>query len=255
MSNELDLRQYMMIIRKRLGLIILFVCVCTAISAIFSIFLKDPVYEASTKIIVNQTTTQLATGQLDINQINSNIKMIDTYKEIIKTPAILDKVVEQYPQLGLTSKQLASKVRVSSVNNTQVMTLVVQDVVYKQAAEIVNAVSNVFQMEIPNIFKVENVSILNQAVIDDQPSPVSPNVALNIAIAFVVSLMAAIGIVFLLEYFDDTIKTEADVLDYLSLPTLAMISKVDHENAGKGQVSKAIQTYKAGELESVSIEK
>ncbi|WP_139991066.1 YveK family protein [Paenibacillus paridis] len=255
MSNELDLRQYMAIIKKRLALIIVFVIICTAAAAVVSMFFKDPVYEASTKIIVNQTTAQMATGQLDINQINSNIKMIDTYKEIIKTPAILDKVASKYSELGLTTTELSRKIQVSSVNNTQVMTLIVQDVDYKQAAQIVNAVSKVFQEEIQHIFKVENVSILNEAVIDAQPSPVSPNIPLNIAIAFVVSLMIAIGITFLLEYMDDTIKTEADVLQFLGQPTLAMISRMNTEDANSSHSSKANQTYKAGELERVSIEK
>lgn len=255
MSNELDLRQYMAIIKKRLALIILFVFVCTAAAAVVSLFFKDPVYEASTKIIVNQTATQMATGQLDLNQINSNIKMIDTYKEIIKTPAILDKVALQYPQLGLTPTELSRKIQVSSVNNTQVMTLIVQDVNYAQAAQVVNAVSNVFREEIQHIFKVENVSILNEAVVNAQPSPVAPNVPLNIAIAFVVSLMIAVGITFLLEYMDDTIKTEADVLQYLGQPTLAMISRMNTEDANSSQTSKTNQTYKAGELERVSIEK
>ncbi|MCA0756502.1 lipopolysaccharide biosynthesis protein [Paenibacillus sp. N4] len=255
MSNELDLRQYMMIIRKRLALIVIFVILCTAAAAVFSIFFKAPIYEASTKIIVNQTASQLATGQLDINQINSNIKMIDTYKEIIKTPAILDKVAAKYPELGFTASELARKIQVSSVNNTQVMTLVVQDVEYRKAAETVNAVSNVFQEEIQHIFKVENVSILNEAVVDAEPGPVSPNVPLNISIAFVVSLMLSVGIVFLLEYLDDTIKTEADVLEYLGQPTLAMISRMNPEDANSSQPRKATQTYKAGELERVSIEK
>lgn len=255
MSNELDLRQYMAIIKKRLALILLFVFVCTAAAAVISLFFKDPVYEASTKIIVNQTTTQMATGQLDLNQINSNIKMIDTYKEIIKTPAILDKVAEQYPQLGLTPVELSRKIQVSSVNNTQVMTLVVQDVNYQLAAQVVNAVSQVFEEEIQHIFKVENVSILNKAVENANPSPVAPNVPLNIAIAFVVSLMLAIGAAFLLEYLDDTIKTEEDVLQYLGQPTLAMISRMNPEESNSNQTSKANQTYKAGELERVSIEK
>lgn len=255
MSKELDLRQYMAIIKKRLVLIILFVFVCTASAAAISVFLMNPVYEASTKIIVNQTQSQLATGQLDLNQINSNITMIGTYKEIIKTPAILDKVAEQYPELGLTAIELANKIQVSSVNNTQVMTLVVQDVDYKQAAQVVNAVSRVFKEEIQHIFKVENVSILNEAVINAQPDPVSPNVPINVAIALVVSLMIAVGIVFLLEYLDDTIKTEADVLEFLGQPTLAMISRMNPEDANSSQTSKANQTYKAGELERVSIEK
>lgn len=255
MSNELDLRQYMLIIRKRLPLIVLFVVLCSAAAAVFSVFFKDPLYEASTKIIVNQTSSQLATGQLDLNQINSNIRMIDTYKEIIKTPAILDKVAAQYSALGFTAEELAQKIKVSSVNNTQVMTLVVEDVDYRKAAETVNAVSNVFREEIQHIFKVENVSILNEADLEAQPNPVSPNVPLNIAIAFVVSLMLGVGIVFLLEYLDDTIKTEADVMEYLGQPTLAMISKMNPEDVHTNQSRRANKPYKAGELERVTIEK
>lgn len=254
-TNELDLRQYMMILRKRLVFIIVFVLICSAGAAAFSIFLTDKMYEASTKIIVNQTSSQLSTAQLDLNQINTNIRMIDTYKEIIKTPAIMDKVAEQYPELGFTAEQLARKIKVSSVNNTQMMSLVIQDVDYRKAAETVNAVSAVFQVEIQHIFKVENVSILNEADTEAQPGPVSPNVQLNIAIAFVVSLMLAVGIVFLIEYLDDTIKTEADVLEYLGQPTLAMISKITPEEARTSQSQKAVQTYRAGELERVSIEK
>lgn len=254
-TNELDLRQYMMILRKRWLVIISFVVICSAAAAAYSILLKDKMYEASTKIIVNQTSSQLATTQLDINQINTNIRMIDTYKEIIKTPAILDKVEERFPELGFTAEQLARKIKVSSVNNTQVMTLVVQDVDYRKAAETVNAVSTVFQEEIQHIFKVENVSILNNADVEAQPSPVSPNVPLNIAIAFVVSLMLAVGVVFLLEYLDDTIKTEADVQEYLGLPTLAMVSKMTSEEAHTSQSQKVVHTYKAGELERVTLEK
>jgi capsular polysaccharide biosynthesis protein len=135
------------------------------------------------------------------------------------------------------------------------MTLVVQDVNYQLAAQVVNAVSQVFEEEIQHIFKVENVSILNKAVENTSPSPVAPNVPLNIAIAFVVSLMLAIGAAFLLEYLDDTIKTEEDVLQYLGQPTLAMISRMNPEESNSNQTSKANQTYKAGELERVSIEK
>lgn len=252
MSDELNLRQYVAVLKKRLILIILTVFIASGAAASYSLLFQDPVYEASTKIIVNQTTTQQDSNQLDINQINSNIMMINTYKEIIKTPAILDKVVVKYSQLGLTAKELSDKIQVNSVNNTQVMTLVVRDVDYRKAAEVVNAVSNVFQEEIPHIFKVENVSILNEAVVTDQPKPVSPNVGLNIVIAFVVSLMIAVGISFLMEYLDDTIKSEDDVMQYLGQPTLAMISRVNPDDIKANQLK---QTHKAGELERVSVGK
>ncbi len=257
-SQELDLRDYFRIVRKRLWLIVSIVVVVCILAGIYSLYIKNPVYEASTKIIVNQTPTQSTAGQLDLNQINTNIQLINTYKEIIKTPAILDIVTTDYPQFNITSEELLPKVNVSSVNNTQVMTLVVRDNSYPRAAEIVNAISLVFKQEIPSLFNVQNVSILNEAKVNPtvQPGPVEPNVMLNLAIAFVVSLMIGLGIAFLLEYLDDTLKTEEDIEKILGLPTLAMIVRLGQEETKQTDSQlQAQQSRKAGELEHVTVAK
>jgi len=248
---ELDLRDYIRIIRKRIWIIIAIVLIAAAATAIASFYLIKPVYEASTKLVVNKSEQQTVNNQVDLNSINTNLSLINTYKEIIKTTAIMDKVVAAYPQFQLTPEQLSKKVSVSSVNNTQVMTLVVQDISYVKAAQIVNAVSKVFQLEIPKIMKVDNVSLLNEAKETDTPAPVKPNKKLNVALSFIVALMVSVGIVFLLEYLDDTIKTEADIQQYLGIPTLGMISKIKEEDIavkGRTETSKA-----GGEINHVTI--
>ncbi|TLS52004.1 lipopolysaccharide biosynthesis protein [Paenibacillus antri] len=238
MELELELKDYVKIVRKRLWLILTVVVLASIAAGVVSMYVLKPVYEASTKLIVNQSN-EAATGmqQLDLNAVNLNLRLIDTYKEIIKTPAIMDKVMSEHPKFGLTAGELSDKVRVSSVNNTQVMTLVVEDGSYERAAAIVNAISIVFQREIPSIMNVDNVSILNEAPSNASPSPVKPNVKLNIAIAFVVSLMVMLGIAFLLEYLDDTIKTERDVETVIGLPTLTAIAKTTDEDFTHGAKS------------------
>ncbi len=256
-AQELDLRDYFQIVRKRLWMIVSIVIVACVLAGIYSLYIKNPVYEASTKIIVNQTPTQASVAQLDLNQINTNIQLINTYKEIIKTPAILDVVAKNYPQFGLTAEEMLKKVNVSSVNNTQVMTLVVRDNSYQRAAEIVNAISLVFKQEIPSLFNVQNVSILNEAKLNPPvaPGPVEPNVVMNLAIALIVSLMIGLGIAFLLEYLDDTLKTEDDIKKYLGLPTIAMITRLGQEETKATEQQAQLKTRKAGELEHVTAAK
>ncbi|WP_151736557.1 YveK family protein [Paenibacillus tengchongensis] len=256
-AQELDLRDYFQIIRKRLWMIVSIVVVVCLLAGIYSLYIKKPVYEASTKIIVNQTPTQAVGTQLDLNQINTNIQLINTYKEIIKTPAILDVVAKDYPQFNTTAEELLKTVNVSSVNNTQVMTLVVRDNSYQRAAEIVNAISLVFKQEIPSLFSVENVSILNEAKVNPpvKPGPVEPNVVLNLAIAFILSLMIGLGIAFLLEYMDDTIKTEADIEKYLGLSTIAMITRLGQEEIKHTETQAQTLSRKAGELDHVTAAK
>lgn len=224
MSNELDLKDIYYIIKKRLLLIVSLVVVVSVASAVVSLFVLTPVYEASTKIVVNRSNDKAEVTSADLmNEVNLNLRLIDTYKEIIKTPAIMDVVVRDYPNLGLTAGELMQKVSVSSVNNTQVMTIKVQDESYERAAQTVNAVSNVFKEEIAHIYKVDNVSILSEAKLDSLPSPVKPSPVLNTAIAFLVSLMLGVGIAFLLEYLDDTVKTERDIEQLLELPILGVV--------------------------------
>lgn len=227
---ELDLKDYLKIIRKRVWMIIGIVVLATVTTGIVSYFFMQPVYQASTKLIVNKSSDQVGLSQVDINTVNLNIRLIDTYKEIIRTPRIMDKVVSDYPELNITAEQLVDTVKVSSVNNTQVMTLIVQDPSYIRAASIANAVSIVFQEEIPKIMKVDNISLLNEAKEIENPVPVKPNKKLNVAISFVVSLMIALGIAFLLEYLNDQLTTEDEVEQFLGLPTLAMITKMRPED-------------------------
>jgi len=251
LAMELELKDYFRILRKRFWLILSIVLVTTATVGVISFYVLSPVYEASTKIIVTKSDDQGGISQLDINAINSNLKLIDTYKEVIKTPAIMDVVVIENPQFGLTAEELITKVKVSSVNNTQVMTLAVQDQDYNQAARIVNAISTVFQKEIPKIMKVDNVSLLNQAKLMDNPVPIKPNKLMNIAIAFILGLFVAVGLALMLELLDDSVKTEADIERLLGLPTLAAVAKLKPEDMLGKQTS--TQQAKSGVIEHATV--
>ena len=73
---------------------------------------------------------------------------------------------------------------------------------------------------------VNNVNILSPAIHSENPSPVKPDPMLNMAIAAVIGLMLGVGIAFLLEYLDTTIKTEQDAEEFLGLPILGLVSTI-----------------------------
>lgn len=64
--------------------------------------------------------------------------------------------------------------------------------------------------------RIENYSRLPR-------SPVGPARMRNVLIAFALSLVAGIGLAFLLDFLDDTVKSLDDVDRYIHLPALAMI--------------------------------
>ncbi|MGM0889307.1 MAG: YveK family protein [Bacillota bacterium] len=222
MEETISIKDIFKTLKKRWKLIMLLTLVAALISGSISYFLLTPVYQSSTQILVNQKQSE---NQLDSIQIRSNIDMINTYSVIIKSPAILEKVIDEL-ELDQSVDQLSGKITINSQENSQVFSLTVQDSNPSQAVEIANTVSETFQKEIKDIMNVDNVSVLAKAEIKENPTPVKPNPLLNIAIAVVVGLMAGIGLAFLLEYLDNTIKDEDDIERLLDLPLLGSIQKI-----------------------------
>lgn len=252
---ELDLKDYIGIIRKRIWLIVLVVFLSCTATGLYSYMVMTPVYEATTKLIVNSAASSSGMTKLDLNAVNTNISLVTTYKEIIKTPAIMDLVAKRHPEFALNADQLVGKTKISSVSDTQVITLTVQDASYEKAANIVNAIAQVFQSEVPAIMKVDNVFLLSQADPSKLPKPVKPNPKMNIAIAFIASLILSFGIALLLEYLDDRLKTEEDVRRYLNLPTLVMITQIREEDLSmKHTQTPQSSPKKVGEPSSVTVQ-
>jgi len=69
--------------------------------------------------------------------------------------------------------------------------------------------------------KGSEVSIENYSRVPREP--VGPARLRNVIVAFVLSLVAGIGLAFLLDFLDDTVKSLDDVDRYIHLPALAMI--------------------------------
>lgn len=222
MEETISIKDIFKTLKKRWKLIMLLTLIAALISGTISYFLLTPVYQSSTQILVNQKQSE---NQLDSTQIRSNIDMINTYSVIIKSPAILEKVIDEI-KLDQSVDQLSQKITINSQENSQVFSLTVQDSNPAKAVEIANTVSSIFQKEIKDIMNVDNVSVLAKAEIKENPTPVKPNPLLNIAIAIVVGLMAGIGLAFLLEYMDNTIKDEDDIERLLELPILGSIQKI-----------------------------
>ena len=93
----------------------------------------------------------------------------------------------------------------------------------------------------------DNINVSARAITPG--GPIGPDRNRNIVLAFLVSLLGGVGLSFLLDYLDDSIKTSDDIGRHLGLPTLALIphqeaiannkqlnSLSDGEGAGAEQV-------------------
>jgi capsular polysaccharide biosynthesis protein len=233
MEETISLRELMETLKKRMQLILLITLTAVIVSGGVSFFLLTPVYQSSTQLLVNQSKSDQPA--YNIGEIQTNLQLINTYNVIMKSPAILEKVIADL-DLNMTAAQLNEKMSVASEKDSQVINLSVQDTDPKTAAAIANKTADVFQEEIVKIMNVDNVSVLAKAEVGEDTSPIKPKPLLNIAIAMVVGLMAGVGIAFLLEFLDNTIETEHEVEKLLGLPVLGSITRIkDQEEKAKSR--------------------
>ncbi|MCR2823808.1 YveK family protein [Lederbergia panacisoli] len=224
MEETISLKELMQTLRKRLSLIIIITVAAVTISGAVSFFVLTPIYQSTTQILVNQAKSDQPI--YNTSEIQMNLQLINTYNQIIKSPFILDKVIDEM-KLDTSAGALAGKINVQSAKDSQIVNLTVQDPNPRKAAQLANKIAEVFQKEIVPLMKVDNVNIISNAEIN--PNPVKPEPKLNIAIAFVVGLMAGVGVAFLLEYLDNTVKTAEDVERILELPLLGSIATFDDQ--------------------------
>lgn len=223
MEETISLRELFAVLRKRLWLIVLITIIAATVSAVISFFVLTPVYESKTQILVNQAKNdqQLYNPQV----VQTNVQLINTYNDIITSPAILDKVIKEL-KLDKSAASLSGQIQVTSAQDSQVAQIVVQDTSAERAADIANTTASVFQKQVPKLMNVDNVKVLSKAALGENPNPVKPQPLLNVAIAIVVGLMLGVGLSFLLEYLDNTLKTEQDIENILELPVMGVITTI-----------------------------
>ncbi|MFS0661262.1 Wzz/FepE/Etk N-terminal domain-containing protein [Niallia alba] len=231
MEETISLKELFDTIKKRLTLIISITLIAMIVSGIVSYFIITPEYKSSTQILVNQAKDD-SSAAINTGEVQANVQLISTYSVILKSAAILNIVKEEL-NLDMSVSKLNSKITVESAQGSQVMTVSVTDSDPTVALQIANKTAEVFEKEIKNIMSIDNVTVLPLAEDQENQSPVSPNPPLNIAIAAVVGLMIGVGLAFLLEYLDNTIKTEQDIEKLLELPVLGAITTIDENVEAK----------------------
>lgn len=206
-------------LKKNWKLFILIPVVFVVISLLITIFLMKPKYEANTQVLVNQKESN---EQYRAQEVQSNIQLVNTYSEILKSPRILEDVAKK--DKNLSASEIGNMLTVTKQADSQILNVSVENHSKADAERIANEIVSVFSKDMPKIMDIDNVSILSKA--DGTASKVSPNLSQNLAIGLVLGLVLTIVIIIFKELFDRRIKTEEDVIRELDIPVLGSIHKL-----------------------------
>lgn len=182
--------------------------------------IQVPMYHGTTTIILVQKNNGATTAYETQNELTISEKLVSTYSELIKSRRILSQVIQNL-KLDLTESELAKNITVTSASDTSIIKITVSDANKKKAVEIANQIAKVFKAAIIKIYDLENVTIIDEAIVEDIPYNV--NLVKQMLIFTCLGLVLSCGIVFVMYYFDGTVKNKKEVEEKLKLPVLGEV--------------------------------
>ncbi len=216
--DTIDLKDLFDYYKSKLGVVILFVALVGILGCLYGLFIQKPMYKSSTSIVLISEAKD--NSQLTYNDVSVNQNLVSTYSEIVKSKRVLSQVINNL-NLNYTYGALSNNIEVSSVTGTQIIKITVTDENSKTAMKVANEIGKVFAKEIPELYNISNVNILDTA---EQPSSAyNVNITKQSAISLLAGLVLGLGVVFVMYYFDRTVKNASQIEDKLKLPVLATV--------------------------------
>lgn len=234
--EELDIIELLYALKNKIKYIVITVVVFALLGLIYSKFLVTPMYKSSTTFVLSkskditiQSENNTNSEAITQNDISLNSKLVLTYSEIIRSKTIAKEVINSLG-LDMTISEFISGVSVTSKDDTELIEITVSNSDSKLSADIANSLAEVFREKVNEIYKIDNLSVIDVA----EPSDVPYNIGTikNILLFAVIGLVLSCGIVFIFVYFDDTIKDEKDIESLLNIPVIASIPKLEDESEG-----------------------
>ncbi len=220
--EEINLKEVYSYFKSRLLWMLLAIVVIVIIGNVYTILTRVPMYQSNTTIVLVGESKK-GYSQTD-SQLNQNL--IGTYSEIITSRKVLQQVIDNL-KLKMTVDELSQNITTSSVEDTEIIRITVNNEKKKMAVKIADEVASVFSEEIQDIYNLENVAIIDKAEEADEPYNI--NYVKDNVIYLMIGIVLSFGVVFVMYYFDTTIKSSETVEEKLGLTVIGIVPKESKE--------------------------
>ena len=227
MEEGLDLFELWRVIIKRWYLLILLPVLAAGALYAHGYYTYTPVYTAKATLMVTRPAGTALTSSSDVYLSRT---LVSTYREIARSRRILNLAAGD-DMIPYSIDHLYGVLQVEGVGNTELIEISATDADPVLASYIANMVSRIFMDQVGEVIRGANVTVLDEAPVPRAPS--NPLSGRNIMLAFMVGLIAAVGLSFMIDYVDQSIKERDEAEQLLGLPVLGLVPRV----TGKGKVT------------------
>ena len=234
--EELDLKQLFKIFWNKRLHIISIVLVFLIIGSIYSFAFVKPKYKAYTTLVLAQSDVLATEGDkaqgITQTELTINQKLVPTYSELVKTNNVLREVIRELG-LNVDEDEIRKSVTVKLVEDTELIKITVTNKNAVDAKNIANKIAEIFSDRVKQIYKIDNVIIVDPA--EEAEEPYNINHIKDLAIFMAIGLVVAIIYVLLANLLDTTVKSAEDIEKELGVSVLVSIPELREDNKiGKG---------------------
>ena len=221
--ENVNIKEVLNYLLSKAWLIIVILLTVLAGGEVYTALLKTPLYESKTNVVL---ISDSSSKQITTNDVTLSNNLVKTYSEIVKSRSVLNKVIEKL-KLSESYEGLAGKITVSSVTSTQLITIRISDKDSAKAKTIANEVAKVFKSEIKDIYGIDNVQIVDEAV--EAGSAYNINIVKETIIYLIAGLAIGVGVAYVMYLLDKSIKDSETVEDKLGLTVIGVVPEVERE--------------------------
>lgn len=223
---EIDLRELLYALRKKLWLILSCIIAGIAVMAVYTVFFITPLYSSSSMLYILTTSTSITS----LADVQLSTQLTSDYAILIKSRSVIEEVIENL-DLNMNYEQLKSSVTIENPSNSRILTISVTSPVPETAKKVADEIAEVTSKKLAEVMATEEPSIFEHATLPN--SPVSPNLQRNCLIGGLIGGFLAVAAVIIIYMLDDTIKSEEDIEKYLHITTLGIIPISGEKTARK----------------------
>ena len=220
---EIDVKELLKFFISKIKIIILCTFIFAIIGIIYVNFIIVPIYHSSTTLILVSNDNSKNSTMLQ-SEVTLNKNLVATYSEIVKSRTVLTKVIDEL-HLDTDVANLSNQITVTSVENTEIIKIEVSDESAEKAQKIAKTTAEVFKDEVQKIYNLTNVSVVDKAYLAEKPYNINPIKQLTIFTC--AGIVAGAFILFLIFYFDTSIKSSEEIEEKLSLPVVGKVVLVE----------------------------
>lgn len=223
--EEINLKELLSYFISKIWIVFITFGLLIMFSVVNTKFIKVPLYNSSTTIVLTINNENELNTSITQNDITINQKLVATYRQIIKSRRVLDKVIENL-ELDMEASTLSKKVSVTNETDTELLKITVSDEDPELAAMIADEIAKVFSEDIVDIYNIKNVSIIDKAL--EAENPYNIKLVKDAIIFGMLGIVLGLGIIFIMFYFDTTIKNSEEIEEKLGLPVLGVVPAIDN---------------------------